>query len=125
MQLRFLAGAVGAVGLLAATCATAAPNGRSAPPATTVAASPFSNFFAMFSAVPRTTVEFPGHHKPGTIILSPQQRRQYLVRGKGQALRYGIGVGRDGFTWGGRPTITDKPQRPGWTPPEQRLKSPA
>ena len=112
MQLRFLAGAVGAVGLLAATCATAAPNGRSAPPATTVAASPFSNFFAMFSAVPRTTVEFPGNHKPGTIIISTQQRRLYLVLGNGQALRYGIGVGRDGFTWGGRTTITDKREWP-------------
>src|SRR4030088_3102940 len=122
MQLRFLAGAVGAVGLLAATCATAAPNRRSAPPAAPVAASPFSNFFAMFSAVPRTTVEFPGNHKPGTIIISTQQRRLYLVLGNGQALRYGIGVGRDGFTWGGRTTITDKREWPDWTPPEQMLK---
>src|SRR3982074_2646857 len=119
MQLRFLAGAVGAVGLLAATCATAAPNGRSAPPATTVSASPFSNFFAMSSAVPRTTVEFPGNHKPGTIIISTQQRRLYLVLGNGQALRYGIGVGRDGFTWRGRNTVRDEHEWPAWRQPRK------
>jgi lipoprotein-anchoring transpeptidase ErfK/SrfK len=122
MRLRFLVMTVGVVGLLTATCASAAPNGRSAPPTPSVAASPFSNFFAIFTAVPRTTVEFPGNHKPGTIIVSTQQRRLYLVLGNGQAMRYGIGVGREGFTWSGTTTITAKREWPDWTPPEQMLK---
>ena len=123
MQLRLLAGAVSLAGLLAATCATAAPDSRRAsPPPSTVAASPFANFFAIFTAIPRTTVEFSGNQKPGTVIISTRERRLYLVLGNGQALRYGIGVGREGFTWSGTTTVTAKREWPDWTPPEQMLK---
>jgi len=97
MVSRFLAGAACAAGLLVATCANADPGYY-----------PMSNFLAMFSAVPRSVVSFPGKYEPGTIIVSTRERRLYLVLGKGQALRYGIGVGRDGFTWSGTSTITDK-----------------
>jgi len=111
MVSRLLAGAVCAAGLLIATCANADPGYY-----------PMSNFLAMFSAVPRSVVSFPSKYEPGTIIVSTRERRLYLVLGKGQALRYGIGVGRDGFTWSGTSTITDKREWPDWTPPAEMLR---
>jgi lipoprotein-anchoring transpeptidase ErfK/SrfK len=83
---------------------------------------PFSNFLAIFTAVPRTIVSYPGPHKPGTIIVSTGERRLYLVLGNGQAMKYGIGVGREGFTWSGTTTITAKREWPDWTPPDEMLK---
>jgi lipoprotein-anchoring transpeptidase ErfK/SrfK len=83
---------------------------------------PFSNFLAIFTAVPRTTVAFQTNHAPGTIIVSTRERRLYLVMGKGQAMRYGIGVGREGFTWSGTQTVTRKAEWPDWTPPEEMLR---
>ena len=61
------------------------------------------------------------YYKPGSIIVDVKQRRLYLVMGNGQALRYGIGVGRDGFRWGGVHRITAKKEWPAWTPPKQML----
>ena len=72
--------------------------------------------------VPRSTVMFPGDYKPGTIVISTRERRLYLVTGNGQAIRYGIGVGRDGFRWGGVHRVTAKKEWPSWTPPAQMLK---
>jgi lipoprotein-anchoring transpeptidase ErfK/SrfK len=74
------------------------------------------------SAVPRSEVSFPGGHKAGTIIIHTEERRLYYVLGNGTALRYGIGVGRDGFTWKGVKTVTAKREWPSWTPPAQMLK---
>ncbi len=74
------------------------------------------------SPVPRTTVMYPGNHKPGTIVVNTKERRLYLVTGNGQAIRYGIGVGRDGFRWGGVHRVTAKKEWPSWTPPAQMLK---
>ena len=53
------------------------------------------------SPIPRQTVNFSGQYAPGTIYINTAERRLYLVLANGQALRYGIGVGRDGFRWGG------------------------
>src|SRR5450755_5143964 len=53
------------------------------------------------SPIPRQTVSFAGDYAPGTIFINTAERRLYLVLGNGQALRYGIGVGRDGFRWSG------------------------
>jgi lipoprotein-anchoring transpeptidase ErfK/SrfK len=72
--------------------------------------------------IPRTLVDFPGSYKPGTIVISTAERRLYLVTGHGQALRYGIGVGRDGFRWGGVHRISAKKEWPSWTPPSQMVK---
>jgi lipoprotein-anchoring transpeptidase ErfK/SrfK len=77
---------------------------------------------ATTSPVPRVTVTFEGNHKPGTIVISTSERRLYYVLGSGQAIRYGIGVGRDGFTWSGVKTVTAKREWPSWTPPEQMLR---
>ena len=60
------------------------------------------NFMAGGSSpIPRTTVNFDSHYAPGTIVVNTAERRLYLVLPNGQALRYGIGVGRDGFRWSG------------------------
>jgi lipoprotein-anchoring transpeptidase ErfK/SrfK len=69
--------------------------------------------------IPRTTVNFSANYAPGTIFIDTAERRLYLVLPGGQALRYGIGVGRDGFRWGGIHRISAKKEWPGWTPPSQ------
>ena len=71
--------------------------------------------------VPRTTVAFTGNHKPGTIIIHTDERRLYYVLGNGEAIRYGVGVGRDGFRWKGVHNVTMKREWPSWTPPPQML----
>jgi lipoprotein-anchoring transpeptidase ErfK/SrfK len=71
--------------------------------------------------IQRTLVSFPNNYRPGTIVVNTAERRLYLVLGDGQALRYGIGVGRDGFRWGGVHRISAKKEWPSWTPPRQML----
>ena len=73
-------------------------------------------------APPRELVPYSGHERPGTVIISTGERRLYLVQPGGQALRYGVGVGRQGFTWGGVKTISRKAEWPDWTPPPQMIK---
>ena len=75
-----------------------------------------------YSRIPRETVAFRENHAPGTIIVRQSERRLYLVLGNGQAMRYGIGVGRDGFTWSGTQTITRKAEWPAWTPPPEMIQ---
>ena len=58
---------------------------------------------------------------PGTIIISTAERHLYLIQGNGRALRYGIGVGRDGFQWQGLVNITRKAEWPDWTPPPEMI----
>jgi lipoprotein-anchoring transpeptidase ErfK/SrfK len=57
----------------------------------------------------------------GTIIISTAERHLYLIEGNGRALRYGIGVGRDGFQWQGMVSITKKVEWPDWTPPPEMI----
>jgi lipoprotein-anchoring transpeptidase ErfK/SrfK len=59
---------------------------------------------------------------PGTIIISTAERHLYLVQGNGKALRYGIGVGRDGFQWQGLVKISRKAEWPDWTPPPEMIE---
>ena len=73
------------------------------------------------SPIPRQTVSFASQYAPGTILIDTAERRLYLVLPNGQALRYGIGVGRDGFRWSGVHRISAKKEWPGWTPPSQML----
>ncbi|HVX77813.1 MAG TPA: L,D-transpeptidase, partial [Bradyrhizobium sp.] len=81
------------------------------------------NYFGTASSpIPRTTVYFPTSYPPGTIIVNTAERRLYLVLPNGQALRYGIGVGRDGFRWSGVHRVSAKKEWPGWTPPAQMLR---
>ena len=66
----------------------------------------------------KTTVPYRGKEKPGTIIISTRKRTLLLVEPGGKAIKYGVGVGREGFQWNGRNRITRKAEWPGWTPPE-------
>ena len=74
------------------------------------------------AAPPRETVYYNGPYAPGTIVVSTGERRLYLVLPGGQALKYGIGVGRPGFTWGGVLHVSMKKEWPDWTPPAAMLK---
>ena len=74
------------------------------------------------SAIPRETVSFYGTEAPGTIIVRTGERRLYYVLPDHQALRYGVGVGRPGFTWSGASHIAYKREWPDWTPPAQMLR---
>lgn len=67
-------------------------------------------------------VAYGGPHGPGTVVIDTPNRFLYLVQPGGRALRYGIGVGRPGFEWGGAKTITRKAEWPSWTPPAEMLK---
>jgi lipoprotein-anchoring transpeptidase ErfK/SrfK len=90
-------------------------------PGTANAQSLFGWLFAQ--RIPREVVPYPGaSYAPGTIIISTSQRRLYLMLPNHQALRYGIGVGREGFTWSGSSEITAKKEWPDWTPPDDMLR---
>ena len=69
----------------------------------------------------KTAVLYRTNEAPGTIIVVTAERHLYLIQGNGRALRYGIGVGREGFTWQGLVNITQKKEWPDWTPPSQML----
>ena len=63
-------------------------------------------------------VDYETTELPGTIVINTYERHLYLVMENGQALRYGIGVGREGFAWNGDATIKRKEVWPEWRPPE-------
>jgi lipoprotein-anchoring transpeptidase ErfK/SrfK len=66
-------------------------------------------------------VDYDGKEKPGTVVIDTPNKFLYLVQGDGRALRYGIGVGRPGFTWAGVKTISAKREWPDWTPPAEMI----
>ena len=66
-------------------------------------------------------VDYDGKEHAGTIVIDTPNKFLYLVEGNGKALRYGIGVGRPGFTWSGVKTISAKKEWPDWTPPAEML----
>ena len=69
----------------------------------------------------KTAVLYRTNEPPGTIIVVTAERHLYLIQGNGRALRYGIGVGREGFTWQGLVNITRKAEWPDWTPPPEMI----
>jgi lipoprotein-anchoring transpeptidase ErfK/SrfK len=69
----------------------------------------------------RQVVNYATREAPGTIIIDTPNTYLYYVLGGGRAIRYGIGVGRDGFTWSGVQTITKKAEWPDWTPPPEMI----
>ena len=70
----------------------------------------------------RAEVDYQTTERPGTIVVDTRDKHLYLVQAGGRAIRYGIGVGRPGFTWAGVKTITRKAEWPGWTPPPEMIK---
>jgi lipoprotein-anchoring transpeptidase ErfK/SrfK len=69
----------------------------------------------------RKTVYYPISEAPGTIIIDTPNRFLYFVEGGGRAIRYGVGVGRQGFAWSGVATIHDKQEWPDWYPPKEMI----
>jgi lipoprotein-anchoring transpeptidase ErfK/SrfK len=69
----------------------------------------------------RVTVDYPSNEAPGTVIVDTQNTYLYYVLGGGKAIRYGIGVGREGFTWAGVKTVERKAEWPDWTPPPEMI----
>jgi lipoprotein-anchoring transpeptidase ErfK/SrfK len=69
----------------------------------------------------RQIVGYAGREAAGTVIIDTPNTYLYYVLGGGQAIRYGIGVGRDGFTWSGVQSVTKKAEWPDWTPPPEMI----
>ena len=126
MLSRLLAPTIGLVlGAATASAAFAAPANPNDPEERFSGGTPVGNFFRMFGGSGptfRSTVSYATRQKPGTIVISTRERKLYLVLGNGQAIQYGIGVGRVGFTWTGTHRITAKKEWPSWRPPAQMLR---
>ncbi|QGM47678.1 L,D-transpeptidase [Methylocystis heyeri] len=116
-----LVGAFGATVCLLSDSAAANENPFASLFEPTVAARPAEGR-PQASAIPREIVPYSGGYGPGTVVISTAERRLYYVLPNGQAIRYGVGVGRPGFEWSGSRYITHKREWPDWTPPAQMLK---
>ncbi len=70
----------------------------------------------------RQTVNFASNEKPGTIIVKTNERALYYVLGNGKAVRYGVAVGKEGFSWSGTARVGMKRVNPRWTPPPEMIE---
>ena len=70
----------------------------------------------------RQAVDYHGTEAPGTIVIDTPNKFLFLVEAGGRAMRYGVGVGRPGFTWSGMHSISTKKEWPDWVPPEEMLQ---
>jgi lipoprotein-anchoring transpeptidase ErfK/SrfK len=77
---------------------------------------------ALDYAYRRQPVYFRSDYAPGTLVVITNERFLYLIQSPTTAMRYGIGVGRDGFTWGGTQKITLKREWPDWVPPPEMIE---
>jgi lipoprotein-anchoring transpeptidase ErfK/SrfK len=78
--------------------------------------------YAIAPQFQRQVVAYRGNERPGTIIVDTPNKYLYLVQAGGRAIRYGIGVGRPGFEWAGRKTVSMKKEWPSWRPPAEMLR---
>jgi lipoprotein-anchoring transpeptidase ErfK/SrfK len=69
----------------------------------------------------RSVVAYPTKEAPGTIVIDTGNTYLYYVLGQGRAIRYGVGVGREGFTWSGVQTVSRKAEWPDWIPPAEMI----
>jgi lipoprotein-anchoring transpeptidase ErfK/SrfK len=69
----------------------------------------------------RQVVNYARNLAPGTVVVDTDETFLYYVLGDGKAIRYGIGVGREGFTWAGAQSVTRKAEWPDWTPPQEMI----
>lgn len=142
----FLAGGAAAVGFAMAGCSTTigsrridfpdlgglVPHQLNPEAATMYAALPDEkhpvpavNLARLKPGFARAEVAYATSEHPGTIVVETSQRYLYLVEPGGRAIRYGIGVGRDGFRWSGRAVVGRKAAWPTWTPsPEMQKRQP-
>ncbi len=92
-----------------------------APPAVQDATPSDDQTFQLPARLRRQVVSYATREAPGTIIIDTPNTYLYYVLGNGQAVRYGIGIGRDGFTWSGTQAVTKKAEWPDWTPPPEMI----
>jgi lipoprotein-anchoring transpeptidase ErfK/SrfK len=97
------------------------PPVQAAPPSVQAAPSEDEGVVELPARLRRQIVSYPTREAPGTVIIDTPNTYLYYVLGGGQAIRYGIGVGRDGFTWSGTQTITKKAEWPDWVPPAEMI----
>jgi lipoprotein-anchoring transpeptidase ErfK/SrfK len=111
--------------LLAAVCwigsATAAPLSGAAGNSRASLAQEDGSSAGFPAELQRQVVDFQTKFSPGTVIVDTEQTYLYFVLGDGQAIRYAIGVGREGFTWSGEQVVTRKAEWPDWTPPAEMI----
>ncbi|MET0744444.1 MAG: L,D-transpeptidase [Microvirga sp.] len=69
----------------------------------------------------RQVVFFRSSEPPGTLVIHTSERFVYLIQGNNRALRYGIGVGREGFQWSGLVKVSRKAEWPDWRPPPEMI----
>jgi lipoprotein-anchoring transpeptidase ErfK/SrfK len=74
------------------------------------------------SAYRRTVVQYETREPPGALVVDPQHHYLYMVQKGGQALRYGVGVGAEGFGWSGVANVRSKQEWPDWYPTEEMLQ---
>jgi lipoprotein-anchoring transpeptidase ErfK/SrfK len=70
----------------------------------------------------RARVAYARGEKPGTIVIDPGARYLYFVEEGGRAMRYGVGVGKEGFAWSGKAVVHDKQEWPDWYPPKEMIQ---
>jgi lipoprotein-anchoring transpeptidase ErfK/SrfK len=135
---QFMAGAASLATLLLAGCATSSGSSRRLADAVPVVP---PEVLAMYGPLPnerfplpaarielvdprywRQSVDDPTGERPGTVVVDTGKRFLYLVGEGGEAMRYGVGIGRDGFAWSGRARIAYKREWPRWTPPPEMIE---
>ena len=79
------------------------------------------NYKKMNPAFLRQEVAYTGPHEPGTIVVDPRAHQLLLIQSGGRARRYGVGVGKQGFSWSGTATINSKQAWPDWYPPKEMI----
>jgi lipoprotein-anchoring transpeptidase ErfK/SrfK len=95
--------------------------GSQQPSQATAYANPNEDQSELRADLRRQIVNYPTNEAPGTIIVDTPHTYLYFVMGGGKAMRYGIGVGREGFTWSGVKTVERKAEWPDWTPPPEMI----
>jgi lipoprotein-anchoring transpeptidase ErfK/SrfK len=99
-----------------------APPVQTAPPSVQAAPSEQEGgVVEMPARLKRQIVSYATREAPGTVVIDTPNTYLYYVLGGGQAIRYGIGVGREGFTWSGTQSVTKKAEWPDWTPPPEMI----
>jgi lipoprotein-anchoring transpeptidase ErfK/SrfK len=133
------AAGLGAASIALSACATTRQE-PVAPPPPTYVEPPLPDYATMYAAVSdggfdvpaipyeqidpqylRQIVPDPTGQKPGTLVVDTTGHHLYLVRPGGQAIRYGVGLGRAGFEWSGDAVVQWKQKWPKWTPPDEMI----
>jgi lipoprotein-anchoring transpeptidase ErfK/SrfK len=138
-----MAGAAASAALALAGCESTnpSPTVEASLPPPQPAAEPPGNFLAMYGPVTaepfpvhglkptdidpafvRKAVDYVSREPAGTIIVDPAHHYLYFVQDGGRAIRYGVGVGREGFGWSGNATIKSKQEWPDWYPPKEMIE---